>query len=135
MQKKLNLIKKKLFGQILMQDKNASRITGVFILGKKGGVRLHMLLGLSWGEWASITTIIVFMAGVVSLLFKYIVFGSFQDDIKDLNRNFKTLNDNLREIRISITELDKRLDEHDRRLDRHHERIKELHDKIRGGSY
>ena len=94
-----------------------------------------MLLGLNWGEWASISTIIVFMTGVVSLLFKYIVFGPFQDDIKDLNRNFKTLNDNLREIRISITELDKRLDEHDRRLDRHHERIKELHDKIRGGSY
>lgn len=96
---------------------------------------MHMLLGLSWEEWASITTIIVFMAGVVSLLFKYIVFGSFQDDIKDLNRNFKTLNDNLREIRISIAELDKRLDEHDRRLDRHHERIKDLHDKIRGGNY
>ncbi|MDN3207799.1 hypothetical protein, partial [Pediococcus pentosaceus] len=101
----------------------------------KEGVKLHILLGLSWGEWASITTIIVFMAGVVSLLFKYIVFGSFQDDIKDLNRNFKTLNDNLREIRISITELDKRLDEHDRRLDRQHERLKDLRDKIRGGSY
>lgn len=96
---------------------------------------MHMLLGLSWGEWASITTVILFMAGMVSLLFKYVVFGPFQDDIKDLNRNFKTLNDNLREIRISITELDKRLNEHDRRLDRHHERIKELRDKIRGGSY
>ena len=96
---------------------------------------MHMLLGLSWGEWASITTVILFMAGMVSLLFKYVVFGAFQDDIKDLNRNFKTLNDNLREIRISITELDKRLNEHDRRLDRHHERIKELRDKIRGGSY
>ncbi|MDD1389728.1 hypothetical protein PSQ89_05810 [Pediococcus pentosaceus] len=101
---------------------------------KKEDGKLHTLLGLTWGEWASITTIIIFMAGVVSLLFKYIVFGSFQDDIKDLNRNFKTLNDNLREIRISIAELDKRLDEHDRRLDRHHERIKDLHDKIRGGN-
>ncbi|MDB8873762.1 hypothetical protein [Pediococcus acidilactici] len=109
-----------------------------FYFGKiKGreGVSLHMLLGLSWGEWASITTIIVFMAGMVSLLFKYVVFGSFQEDIKDLNKNFKALNDNLREIRISIAELDKRVDEHDRRLDRHHERIKDLHDKIRGGSY
>ena len=95
---------------------------------------MHMLLGLSWGEWASITTIIVFMAGMVSLLFKYVVFGPFQDDIKDLNKNFKTLNDNLREIRISIAELDKRVDEHDRRLDRHHERIKDLHYKMRGGS-
>ncbi|NVZ00230.1 hypothetical protein [Pediococcus pentosaceus] len=94
-----------------------------------------MLLGLSWGEWASITTIVVFMGGVVSLLFKYIVFGSFQDDIKDLNKNFKALNDNLREIRTSIEELDKRADEHDRRLDRQHERIKDLHDKIRGGIY
>lgn len=101
---------------------------------KKEDGKLHTLLGLTWGEWASITTIIIFVAGVVSLLFKYIVFGSFQDDIKDLNRNFKTLNDNLREIRISIAELDKRLDEHDRRLDRHHERIKDLHDKIRGGN-
>ena len=98
---------------------------------KKEDGKLHTLLGLTWGEWASITTIIIFMAGVVSLLFKYIVFGSFQDDIKDLNKNFKTLNDNLREIRISIAELDKRLDEHDRR---HHERIKDLHDKIRGGN-
>ena len=34
-----------------------------------------MLLGLSWGEWASIITIIVFMAGMVSLLFKYVIFG------------------------------------------------------------
>ena len=96
---------------------------------------MHMLLGLNWGEWASITTIIVFITGVVSLLFKYIVFGPFQDDIKDLNRNFGMLNDNLREIRISIAELDKRLDEHDRRLDRHHERIKDLQNKIWGDSY
>ncbi|MBW4796926.1 hypothetical protein FG876_02470 [Pediococcus acidilactici] len=95
-----------------------------------------MLLGLSWGEWASITTIIVFMTGMVSLLFKYIVFSPFQDDVKDLNKNFKTLNDNLREIRISIAELDKRVDEHDRRLDRHHERIKDLHNKIwKGENY
>lgn len=96
---------------------------------------MHTLLGLSWGEWASITTIIVFMAGMVSLLFKYIVFGPFQDDIKDLNRNFKALNNNLREIRTSIEELDKRVDEHDRRLDRHHERIKDLQNKIWGGNY
>lgn len=95
---------------------------------------MHILLGLSWGEWASITTIVVFMAGIISLLFKYVAFGSFQADIKDLNKNFKTLNDNLREIRISIAELDKRVDEHDRRLDRHHERIKDLHDKIWGGN-
>ena len=88
------------------------------------------MLGLNWGEWASITTIVVFMGGMISLLFKYIVLGSFQEDIKDLNKNFKTLNDNLREIRISISELDRRVDEHDRRLDRHHERIKDLHNKI-----
>ncbi|WP_270217207.1 hypothetical protein [Pediococcus pentosaceus] len=103
-------------------------------MDKEEGVILHMLLGLSWGEWASITTVFIFMAGVVSLLFKYVVFGPFQEDIKDLNKNFKTLNDNLREIRISIAELDKRVDEHDRRLDRHHERIKDLHYKMRGGS-
>ncbi|WP_235029783.1 hypothetical protein [Pediococcus acidilactici] len=97
---------------------------------EKEDVRVHTLLGLSWGEWASITTIVVFMGGMISLLFKYIVLGSFQEDIKDLNKNFKTLNDNLREIRISISELDRRVDEHDRRLDRHHERIKDLHNKI-----
>lgn len=102
---------------------------------KKEDGKLHTLLGLTWGEWASITTIIVFMAGMVSLLFKYVVFGSFQEDIKDLNKNFKALNDNLREIRVSIDELDKRVDEHDRRLDRHHERIKDLQNKIWGGSY
>lgn len=102
---------------------------------KKEDGKLHTLLGLTWGEWASITTIIVFMAGMVSLLFKYVVFGSFQEDIKDLNKNFKALNDNLREIRISVAELDKRVDEHDRRLDRHHERIKDLQNKIWGGSY
>lgn len=96
---------------------------------------MHILLGLSWGEWASITTVIIFMAGMVSLLFKYVVFGPFQDDIKDLNKNFKALNDNLREIRVSIDELDKRVDEHDRRLDRHHERIKDLQNKIWGGNY
>ena len=95
---------------------------------------MHMLLGLSWEDWASITTIIVFIAGVVSLLLKYIVFEPFQDDVKDLNNNFKMLNNNLREIRISIEELDKRVDEHDRRLDRHHERIKDLQNKVWGGN-
>jgi peptidoglycan hydrolase CwlO-like protein len=102
---------------------------------KKEDGKLHTLLGLSWGEWASITTIIVFIAGVITLLFKYVVFGSFQADIKDLNKNFKTLNNNLSELRTDIERLDKRADEHDRRLDRHHERIKDLHDKIWGGSY
>ncbi|QQC13472.1 hypothetical protein [Pediococcus acidilactici] len=96
---------------------------------------MHTLLGLSWGEWASITTVVIFMAGMVSLLFKYVVFGPFQEDIKDLNKNFKMLNNNLSELRSDIAKLDKRADEHDRRLDRHHERIKDLHDKIMGGSY
>lgn len=101
---------------------------------KKEDVKVHTLLGLSWGEWASIVTIILFMAGMVSLLFKYIVFAPFQDDVKDLNKNFETLNNNLREIRVSIEELDKRVDEHDRRLDRHHERIKDLQNKVWGGN-
>lgn len=96
---------------------------------------MHVILGLTWGEWASITTIIVFMAGLISLLFKYVVFGSFQADIKDLNKNFETLNNNLSDLKTDIEKLDKRADEHDRRLDRHHERIKDLRDKIRGGNY
>lgn len=109
-----------------------------FYFGKikeKEDVRVHTLLGLTWGEWASITTIIVFMAGLISLLFKYVVFGSFQADIKDLNKNFETLNNNLSDLKTDIEKLDKRADEHDRRLDRHHERIKDLRDKIRGGNY
>lgn len=101
----------------------------------KEDVIVHTLLGLTWGEWASITTIIVFMAGLISLLFKYVVFGSFQADIKDLNKNFETLNNNLSDLKTDIEKLDKRADEHDRRLDRHHERIKDLRDKIRGGNY
>lgn len=96
---------------------------------------MHIVLGLTWGEWASITTIIVFIATFVSLLFKYVVFGSFHDDIKDLNKNFTILNSNLSELKTDIEKLDQRVDEHDRRLDRHHERIKDLHDKIWGGNY
>ena len=87
---------------------------------------MHGLLGLSWGEWASLITIITFMAGLVSLLFKYVILGSFQNDLKELNKNFSTLNNNLSLLQKDIDKLDKRADEHDRRLDRHHERIKDL---------
>ena len=91
---------------------------------------LHIILGLTWGEWASITTIIVFMAGLISLLFKYVVLGSFQNDLKELNNNFRLLNSNLSILKQDIEKLDERADEHDRRLDRHHERIADLKEKI-----
>jgi peptidoglycan hydrolase CwlO-like protein len=90
-----------------------------------------MILGLTWGEWASITTIIVFLAGLVSLLFKYVILGSFQNDIKELNQNFSMLNNNLSILKRDIDKLDNRADEHDRRLDRHHERIKDLKEQIK----
>lgn len=103
----------------------------MYKIKEKEDVIVHTLLGLSWGEWASITTLIVFLATVVSLLFRYVVFGSFYANIETLNHNFETLNNNLSELRSDIEKLDKRADEHDRRLDRHHERIKDLRDKIR----
>ncbi|MCT3020891.1 hypothetical protein EFN43_07455 [Pediococcus pentosaceus] len=93
-----------------------------------------MVLGLTWGEWASIITIIVFITSLISLLFKYVVLGSFRNDLKELNKNFKMLNNNLIVLKQNIEKLDKRANEHDRRLDRHHERIKELKNRIgRGG--
>lgn len=98
---------------------------------EKEDVRVHTLLGLSWGEWASIITIIVFISGFISVLFRYVVFGSFYNNIELLNHNFEALNNNLGDLKTDIAKLDKRADEHDRRLDRHHERIKDLRDKIR----
>ena len=87
---------------------------------------MHGLGGLTWDEWASLIAIIAFIAGSISLLFKYAVFAPFQGDIKELNRNFKQLNINLSDLKTDISRLDERADEHDRRLDRHHERLKRL---------
>lgn len=87
---------------------------------------MHGLGGLSWGEWASLIAIITFLAGLISLLFKYAIFGPFRGDIKELNQNFTLLNHNLAELKSDISRLDMRADEHDRRLDRHHERLKSL---------
>lgn len=87
---------------------------------------MHGLGGLTWGEWASLIAIITFIAGLISLLFKYAVFAPFQGDIKELNQNFKQLNNNLSDLKTDIERLDERADEHDRRLDRHHERLKNL---------
>lgn len=87
---------------------------------------MHGLGGLTWGEWASLIAIITFIAGLISLLFKYAVFAPFQRDIKELNQNFTLLNHNLAELKSDISRLDMRADEHDRRLDRHHERLKSL---------
>lgn len=87
---------------------------------------MHGLGGLTWGEWASLIAIITFIAGLISLLFKYAVFAPFQGDIKELNYNFKQLNNNLSDLKTDIERLDERADEHDRRLDRHHERLKSL---------
>ncbi|MFL2080321.1 hypothetical protein ACEN4A_01260 [Latilactobacillus sakei] len=87
---------------------------------------MHGLGGLTWGEWASLIAIITFLAGLISLLFKYAIFGPFRGDIKELNQNFTLLNHNLAELKSDISRLDERADEHDRRLDRHHERLKSL---------
>lgn len=39
---------------------------------------MHGLGGLTWGEWASLIAIITFIAGLISLLFKYAVFAPFR---------------------------------------------------------
>lgn len=82
--------------------------------------------GLTWGEWASLIAIIMFLAGLISLLFKYAVFAPFQGVIKELSHNFKQLNNNLSDLKTDIKRLDERADGHDRRLGRHHERLKIL---------
>ncbi|KSV56339.1 hypothetical protein ATO21_05540 [Pediococcus acidilactici] len=52
---------------------------------KKEDVKVHTLLGLNWGEWASITTIIVFSDEEWLVCFlSTSFFGPFQDDIKNL---------------------------------------------------
>lgn len=85
-----------------------------FKLIMQGGTILHGLGGLTWGEWASLIAIITFIAGLISLLFKYAVFVPFQGDIKELNHNFKKLNNNLSDLKTDIKRLDERADEHDR---------------------
>ena len=89
-----------------------------------------IILGLSLGEWMSIIGIIAFISGLVSVLFKYIVFGPIQNDLKDLSDNIGGLKKSLDELKNQYDKLDRRVDEHDRRLDRHHEQIKTLfHEK------
>ncbi|GKQ42901.1 hypothetical protein RD055328_08240 [Companilactobacillus sp. RD055328] len=87
---------------------------------------MHQLAGLTLGEWVSIIGIVTFLAGVVSLLFKYAVFAPFQMDIRELNSNFKTLNQNLASLQSDLKEIEIRVDGHDRRLDRHDERLKNI---------
>lgn len=86
----------------------------------------HYIAGLSLGEWTAVITIITFIATIISLLFKYAVFGPISSDIKELSRSISALNKQLEVLQSDYERLEGRVDEHDRRLDRHHERIKNL---------
>ncbi len=88
---------------------------------------MHQLAGLSWSEWASIIAIVTFLATIIGLLFKYVVFAPIQVDIKELNQNFRVLNKTLDILQSNVDKMDRRIDAHDRRLDRHHEQIKNLY--------
>lgn len=87
---------------------------------------MHTLAELSLGDWGSVVTVLAFIISLLGLFLKYVVFGPFQGDIKELNSNFTLLNNTLAELKRDIDRLDKKTVEHDRRLDRHHERIKNL---------
>ncbi len=91
----------------------------------------HGIGGLTWGEWVSVIGIVTFICTLVSLLFKYAVFGPLRTDIKELSKSIVALNANIAELRTDYAKLDARVDEHDRRLDRHHEQIKTLYNERR----
>lgn len=91
---------------------------------------MHQLAGLTWSEWLSVIGIVTFLAGLISLLFKYAVFAPFQVDIKELNKNFTLLNSNLKILQDEIKTLKSSSAEHDRRLDRHHVKIKNLEKEV-----
>ena len=86
----------------------------------------HYVAGLSLAEWTAVITIITFIATIISLLFKYAVFGPIRGDIKELSKSITALNKQLEVLQNDYERLEGRVDEHDRRLDRHHERIKNL---------
>lgn len=90
---------------------------------------VHVILGLTLAEWVSIIGIITFISGLVSLLFKYAIFGPIQSDLKELSQQLSALNSSLSELKQDYAKLDARVDEHDRRLDRHHEQIKTLYNR------
>lgn len=93
----------------------------------------HIIIGgLSLEEWASVIAIITFIATLVSLLFKYAVFGPLRGDIKELTDAISALNYGLDDLRHDQKSLEKRVDDHDRRLDRHHEQIKNLYNRGEG---
>ena len=87
----------------------------------------HYFGGLSLAEWASVIAIITFIATLVSLLFKYAVFGPLRADLKELSKSLSALNASLTELKQDYARLETRVDGHDRRLDRHHEQIKTLY--------
>lgn len=87
---------------------------------------MHRLAELTLGDWGSAVTVLAFIISLLGLFLKYVVFGPFRGDIKELNSNFRLLNSTLAEIKSEIDRLDEKTAEHDRRLDRHHERIKHL---------
>ena len=89
----------------------------------------HGIGGLTWGEWASVVVLIGFVSTLVSLLFKYAVFGPISHDLQDLTKEIGVLNHSLGELEHQYNQLENRVDNHDRRLDRHHERIKTLFER------
>lgn len=86
----------------------------------------HYIAGLSLGEWVSIIGIITFISGLISMLFKYAVFGPLRAEIERLSNTIEGLDGSLKKIRNDYEKLEERVDNHDRRLDRHDEKFKTL---------
>lgn len=85
--------------------------------------------GMTIGEWASLTAIIVAVVSLVGAFFRYVVFAPIQTSIKELSASVDGLKASLDVIKQDYDRLDRRVNEHDRRLDRHHEQINTLYNR------
>lgn len=95
----------------------------------------HYILGYTWGEIASIVSIIVVVAGAIAYLVKVIITGPMMESNRALRQTIEQLSQRVEGIggnadRIHA-EHDHRLDKHEVRLARHDEEIENLKERIK----
>lgn len=95
---------------------------------------MHLILGYSLAEIASIVAILAGVFGLFGWIFRQAmksVLTPLSGQIQQLVEKLTSLNHNFDKQDKQIIGIREKLGEHDRRLDRHHEQIKEIKEDIR----
>lgn len=96
---------------------------------------MHLIMGYSLAEIASIIAILAGVFGLFGWIFRQAmksVLTPLSGQIAQLVDKLTRLNHNFDNQNTQIRTIENRLDEHDRRLDRHHERLHGLIKEVYG---